>query len=60
MANKEDMDTLISAISLFKELKPEEKERTLGIMQGMLIAKGKNLKELFPPKKIAWLGFKTK
>ena len=49
MANREDVDTLISAISLFKELKPEEKERTLGIMQGMLIAKGKNLKELFPP-----------
>lgn len=42
-----------TAISLFKKLKPEERERALGIMQGMLIAKGKTFKEVFPKQKIA-------
>ena len=52
MANvKQNIDT---AISLLKEMKPEERERALGIMQGMLIAKGKTFKEVFPKQKIAW------
>lgn len=50
MANvKQNIDT---AISLLKEMKPEERERALGIMQGMLIAKGKTFKEVFPKQKL--------
>lgn len=47
-----EIDVLDSAISLFKELNPVEQERALGIIQGMLISKGKSIKDVFP-KKIA-------
>lgn len=39
-------ETVKTALSIFNEFKPEERERALGILQGMMIAKGKPFKEV--------------
>lgn len=44
-------ETVKAALSIFNEFRPEEKERVLGILQGIMIAKGKPFKEVFADKK---------
>lgn len=39
-------ETVKTALSIFNEFKPEERERALGILQGIMIAKGKPFKEV--------------